>query len=343
MKFKALFLLLSMMPACKDSCSLPTSPSSSYPGSGSNLRSEVWLTPNLASRDMLNLFSKPDQWTEARSKINVFKFYQAQLGSSCSVCGNNILPNFLSTTTGGAFRWLNKQNIKIAIEAASVKEWNCNGKMPGDNVAATIGAINAVNSSGGSVSYIAMDEPFVAGKDCGQSADVTVLQVKYYIDQVKRVFPSVQIGLIEAYPAQSVKEIEDYVVKLENSGGRVSFLHIDMHRRGALSNNDTSADLREFESFSKSHGITFGAIVWGDRGDSGMNFFNDAQLVALSIRSAVGLPSHLIFQSWSSYFSEKNYPDLRLVPDNLPETKDFTLTWIVNRVMEEFEVNKNPD
>jgi len=36
---------------------------------------QVWFTPNIASVDMLDLFSNPEQWTSARSQIDVFKFY----------------------------------------------------------------------------------------------------------------------------------------------------------------------------------------------------------------------------------------------------------------------------
>src|SRR4051812_34684901 len=57
---------------------------------------QVWFTPDIASRDMPNLFTQPDLWASAQNKINVFKFYVQQLTatdpSQCTVCGSNLLP-----------------------------------------------------------------------------------------------------------------------------------------------------------------------------------------------------------------------------------------------------------
>lgn len=52
---------------------------------------------------MLDLFTSPEQWVEARSRVDVFKFYSGQVGSdgwSCDVnpsqvCGDNYLQNFI--------------------------------------------------------------------------------------------------------------------------------------------------------------------------------------------------------------------------------------------------------
>lgn len=35
---------------------------------------EVWFTPNIGSPDMLDLFTRPEQWSRARSQVRVFKF-----------------------------------------------------------------------------------------------------------------------------------------------------------------------------------------------------------------------------------------------------------------------------
>ena len=48
---------------------------------GACARSErrVWLAPDLASHDTVDLFSHPELWPEARSSTDVFKFYGQQL------------------------------------------------------------------------------------------------------------------------------------------------------------------------------------------------------------------------------------------------------------------------
>ena len=44
------------------------------------------------------------------------------LADPCSTCGENTLNNFLTVVPGGAFRWLAAHQLKIVLEAPSVKK-----------------------------------------------------------------------------------------------------------------------------------------------------------------------------------------------------------------------------
>jgi hypothetical protein len=317
--------ILSLVLIACGNLSSPTGPSF-----GSNLsagQNQVWIAPNVCSEDMLNLFTEPDKWIQAKSKTNVMKFYPPHLDGNLSSC-NNTLTNFANIVPGGAFRWLSNQNpkIEIAVEAGSVKEWNCGGKMPDENFASISRIINNVEVLGGRVSYIAMDEPFTAIEtNCKQPVETTSKQVKYYVDKVNARHPGVSIGLIEAYPFLSEVTIEESILALKGVGVNIPFLHLDMHRHGGLARSDIRGDLVKLKDFCHKHNIAFGIIVWGDDGSSNQVFSNEAIMTAETVNSAVGAPDHIIFQSWESSTGRK-----LLTPDNLPENQPHTMTWIVN-------------
>ena len=48
-------------------------------------------------------------------------------------------------------------------------------------------------------------------------------------------------------------------------------------------------------------------------------------MTAGTVNATIGVPDHVIFQSW------ENPPGIgSLNPDNLPESKPHTMTWVVN-------------
>ncbi len=112
------------------------------------------------------------------------------------------------------------------------------------------------------------------------------------------------------------------------------FFHLDMHREGALANNNIGRDLKELEFFCHEKGIDFGVIIWGDNGSSNRQYFNGAMLTAQTVRAAIGTPDHIIFQSWSERFAVGD----RIFPDNLPEDSPMTLTWIVSEILSYFGI-----
>ena len=97
-------------------------PASDLPAQRQAAQDLIWFSPNVASVDMLELFTSPEKWSSARSRIDVFKFYSGHVGSggwSCNVnptgtCGMNYLENFISVQ---AFSKLGQWGIDIAIES----------------------------------------------------------------------------------------------------------------------------------------------------------------------------------------------------------------------------------
>jgi len=107
-----------------------------------------------------------------------------------------------------------------------------------ESIANSLASIRAIQSAGGSVDYIAQDEPFVSGRErvCGGPAlEPTADRVATYVAGVKAAFPKVAIGLIEAYPFSSADQIEAQVSLLQARGATPAFLHMDVdwHLSGA--------------------------------------------------------------------------------------------------------------
>src|SRR5262249_13154596 len=152
--------------------------------SSSAATDRLWFCPSPGSIDYLDLFTHPDAWPLARQLVNVFKFYQQHTQTPApDLVGPN---NYDALVRAGAFRLLAGWNKKTAIEAGAVKEFYCTADGSGMNeaVANTIASIRGVQAAGGSVSYIAMDEPFVSGRSkvCGGPAlEPTADRVATYV------------------------------------------------------------------------------------------------------------------------------------------------------------------
>jgi hypothetical protein len=305
-------------------CDSPLSPSSSQRGVRLD---RIWFTPNIGSRDFLELFTRGSDWVNARSKLQVFQFHHGNVQSApCAICGPNVLSALLTVVPGGAFKWLPRQGLRIAIEAGAVK--GC-----GDQLSVTAGAREAVGNivaGGGEVSYLSMDEPFTNGKVCRHAPDVTAGSVERFIADLHAMFPRLRIGLTEAYPFSSIDDLKQDVAALEAAGVQLPYLHLDIDRRHAEQlGKDVGADLRELQAFCAEHRITFGVIVWGQNGSSNLDYYNDAMQIIGLVAPAIGLPPHLTFQSWADYPLARP-DDLRLYPDNLPETARYTHTELIN-------------
>ncbi len=214
----------------------------------------------------------------ARALIDVFKFYQQHTQTpAADIVGPN---RYDALVSAGAFRTLMKWNKKIAIEAGSVKDFYCTADASGMQaaIANTLASIQAVQSAGGTVSYIAQDEPFVSGRDkvCGGPAlEPTADRVAQYVSAVTSAYPAVKVGLIEAYPFSSEATIENIVQLLQARNATPAFLHMDTdwRRSGGAA---FKADMAKLQAFAASKSIPFGNIIVGLNGDADALYAVDA-------------------------------------------------------------------
>jgi hypothetical protein len=287
----------------------------------------IWFCPGPGTLDYISLFEHPEQWPRARALLDVFKFYQqhTQMPPAANVGPNS----YDALVRAGAFQTLTKWGKKIAIEAGAVKEFYCTPDASGMNTSIqnTLDSIRAVQTAGGIVSYIAMDEPFVSGrsKTCGGPAlEPTADRVAQYMNAVAAAYPAVKVGLIEAYPFSSATALESAVQLLKARGVTPVFLHMDVdwHLAGAAA---FKRDMAALQAFASAQGIPFGIIITGYNGDADALYAIDVGGIVDLITETFGtwdhMPDQLIFQSWA--VTSTGYS---ITPSNLPDDRPYTHT-----------------
>lgn len=314
--------------------------------------SQVWFGPNIGSTDMLNLFTKPQQWTSTRSKIDVFKFYGWQLidDSGKGLAGVNNLPNFLKVN---AFSKLSEWNIQIAVEGIIIPrgkfekirgkvvltECKSRNKWINELIKINKSVIRNVHSNGGIIRYLALDEPFLKAYSLLKydrnlscrynNTNEIVDDVVKFIKQVQSNYPSVLIGDIEPYPSLSINQLKEWVAALESKEISLSFFHLDISK-GQIAqfkilgrNIDLAADLQDLKHFLEARNISLG-VIYGDGtwenlrdGYTDKIYYKNSIEFIREIKSAIGVPEHSIFQSWVEYPLK---PLERKIPINLPES-----------------------
>lgn len=305
----------------------------------------VWLSPNVASHDMLRLFQHPEEWHGARDRVNVFSFIQwAVTLDHNPMAGSNHADALIGAVPGGAFRWLNDHGIEIAIEAGAIKEYSCADRGL-SNVRALRETLGIIEGAGARVSYVVMDEPFVSAlppppQGCGWSIEHTAEAVKGFIDEIHTDYPHVQIGMVEAYPEDTPAKIGSFLHALQDAGCALPFLHLDIdYYRVKREHPRFRDDLLSIQAQVLGLGLRFGVVVWGQHGDSSQMFCADAIRMAEEIDSAIGFSTqdNVIFQSWSpTPTGEKVYPD------NLPESAPNTMTRLLLGTLDRYGVSPAP-
>jgi len=270
-------------------------PADNRPESRQSPQSEVWFTPNQASVDMLDLFSAPEQWQSARSRIDVFKFYAGQVGTdgwSCDAnpaqnCGSNYIDNFIAVD---AFAKLGQWGIGIAIEsffagpvmAVDPIQCSTSSHVYSLTLNGSINVIQSVEDNGGVVRCLAMDEPVFRWLPAyfytytGQtdprpclvdSIGVLADHMAAYLQQMEVWFPTIAIGQIDLYPEVSVDVFKEWILALEARGVSIPFLHLDVNGprldqyNGFGFDIDPAADFTELKAFLNARGVEFGVII----------------------------------------------------------------------------------
>jgi len=289
-------------------------------GGCSQKSQQVWFAPNLASPDMVGLFSEPQAWSTARNSTDVFKFYEQQLlfarPADCPSCGPNLLPAFEQAQ---AFAQLGSWGIAIAVEVGVIKGQSCS---PEANAALALAAIRNVEQRGGSVRYLAMDEPLLGAGDCAIGLEQAAKNVAAFARQVHATYPGVGIGELEPYPQFGVPTLSAWMAALQGERFAPAFIHLDVDRqRAATSALDVAADLRALKQLVAVQKIPFGVIFWGADGTDEAAYAADVLTWAGTVRQAIGQPTHSVFQSWS-----RSAGGRFVVPRNLPESDPTTMT-----------------
>jgi hypothetical protein len=282
----------------------PLTIASAYAGQpavvNSSVQPIVWYAPNNDTPDFLDLFRVPEAWPNTRSLINILKFGPRQLSS-----GRSSRPNSLAELMDAdAFRKLKTWGISVAVEAPSVKEWDCTSERA---ARITLEYIENVHSAGNDVRYVAMDEPLVSGlRSCKLSIDETAERTASYLSDVAMKSAAISKGIvfgdIEPYPSFTVDQLKRWFQVLRARGATIGFFHLDVDlndvaRRPSV---DLISDLRDLKAFFAKEKIPLGIIVWSGRDpeNSDESYYNHVIDYVKVVRKAIGTPEQLVFQSW---------------------------------------------
>ncbi len=302
----------------------------------------VWFGPNMGSTDYTELFTKTEQWAETRSQIDVFKFYtQNLLYYECAICGDN---NFSAFIPVKAFEKLTEWDIAIGVDVGAVKEWGCTGTRE-FQVAREV--IRNVQTHGGSVSFLVMDEPYMGGeyappgsKPCGFDMEQTAYVTAKFVNLVKRNYPNILVGNTEPYPYFSVTELEQWVEALEAREITPAFFHLDVNMLEGGRRPDVENDLPRLRQFFQDHDIPFGVIFTSNvtfNPSSDRAYFYETMEWIRTVNRIIGKPQQVIFNSWSG----PRPNGVHEIPINLPENDPsvFSHTRLILEGLEVFEGN----
>jgi hypothetical protein len=185
-----------------------------------------------------------------------------------------------------------------------------------------------VESAGGTVSYLSMDEPFVASRAraCGGPTNLepTADRVATWVSAVRGASPNVQIGLIEAYPFSSADALQSALELLKARGATPAFFHMDVdwHQSGAAA---FTRDIARLRAYCAAEHIPFGVIITGYNGEAdslyAVDVYGITELMTETFGTWDGMPEHVILQSWA-----QTSTGLWITPSNLPEGRRYTHT-----------------
>ena len=287
--------------------------------------------------DTMKLFEADAPWSQARQHINVFKIYHWQILSNL---GNPTAEADLRRM----FAYLDAHYIALALEFGPLTI------IPGGGGGKRADGINpteayqfseraadlahAIKRLGGTLAYIAMDEPFVFGlrqwnpSGCQTSPRELAANAARSLRVFRDVFPGVQVGDIEniigpemletidgASPGRWLREYREFVRAMRAQGFPLLFFHGDVCWQTSWA--VTAAKLRTMLGHEV---VAFGLIFnASDYATSDALWMTSAERQVDDYRSSGVLADQVVFQSWNPF------PNLLL-----PETAPCAFTHLVN-------------
>lgn len=247
--------------------------------------------------DYMALFQPNAPWAHAASRVQVFKIY----------------PQWAEQATDAQLRAqladLKHRNIALAVEyGALTAPATCGQGVEGFGGEKLTAVARRIESLGGTLAYVAMDEPFFwstiyAGPGaCRWTPDEAAANAAVNIRALRTAFPEVRIGDVEPAGFTDLRYVAQYRACLEafkrDLGFAPAFFHVDEQ----WNPRTFPADLVAVKAMTADEGVPFGLIVDGfgnDRSDAAWISTAAAHLTAAE--AAIGVPDELVFQSWHPY------------------------------------------
>jgi hypothetical protein len=228
------------------------------------------------------------------------------------------------------FADLKRRNIALAAEALMLTATaRCGAGIEGYSTRQAIEMVaSRVRRLGGDLRYVAMDEPLGFGhysrltNACRSSVAEVAGDVAENVRTIRRIFPAVRIGDIEAVGHPDSQGDIDALMEWTRAyeaavGAPLDFLHADVLWTGPW-----QPQIAQLASRLRAAGIAFGIIYNGnpdDQSDQAWTRHAEQRFAAIEADPAL-TPDHAVLQTWMSHPVHM-----------LPETQPGTMTWLVNR------------
>ncbi len=251
--------------------------------------------PYVGSPDFMQLFTKKAAWPNAARHVSVFKLYGEWVASWAARA------QLQRVVTD-----LKRRHIALAVEAGPLDATTeCGQGVEGfAGMHEGIKIANAIKSAGGTLRYVAFDEPFYnAALSTGQNAchwDAIKVAagVAAYVRAIRTVFPKARFGDIEPLTTETpLARYEEWIDAYRQvTGESLAFFHLDvwytLPRWPQL--------VSDLEEFAHSRSVPFGVIYNGDYHDaSDQVWLAKAQARFEQYETEGGHPDHAVLQSWT--------------------------------------------
>jgi hypothetical protein len=215
---------------------------------------------------------------------------------------------------------LKARDIAVGLEIGPLTAAGCGEGIEGFNggSATTLRLIRRVVAAGGTVRYVAMDEPFYFGSldrspnSCRWSTEKVAREVAAYVREIKEAYPSIVVGDIEPLTGDgTAARYEEWMAAYRKAAGApLPFFHLDLDWGRA----DWSAGSLQLQAYARGHGVRFGIIFNSALASSDAEWLAAAQAHILTHElDGAGPPDDAVFQSWT------DHPD-RVLPESGPDT-----------------------
>jgi hypothetical protein len=290
----------------------------SLPAQAPQREATVWMSPpGIENGRMIrDLFENPDAWKETREVLDVF--FQTDL---------NFQRHFKDDELQTWFAMLKQWNIKFALEVGALKEWGRTGEKTFN---AEKPIWDRLQRLGGNIYAIAMDEPLVCAREHIHESDEYAMQeTANYIALVRKHFPDILIGDIEAYPSISVKDHQWWIEGLEKKLAAMNVRGLDFYRldvdwiRFNVQQKGSWKEVKQIEQYCRQRKLPFSLIYWSSGYPAMKNrgladdstWYTSIMQQGYDYTSVEGTPDQYVIESWVGAPSR-----------SVPETGDWTFT-----------------
>jgi hypothetical protein len=283
---------------------------------------DIWLDPKggpNGAPDYFQLFAPGSPWANAAAKVKVFEVSIQTLTGSTKASDEQLK---------AMFDWLSQRHIGLALgmlPLTGYPERRCGLQVEGySSEGQTRNVAQRVRSLGGEPKYYIMDEPLFYGhfydkqNACRDSIDDIAAQVAKRVEEVRGIFPSVEIGDSEPiHPPVQIADLAKWLDTFQKATGTpLAFLALDMH----WEDPDWRRQATQVAQLLSRKGVRLQIIYNGSgRDHSDREWVSHALANARTFESVVK-PDIVAIETWHAYPTHV-----------LPDSDATTLTGLVNQ------------